>query len=134
MTDLVAVRARIVKELLSLRFGPVVNNTLRRTDADGLMLSGDAAEVIADALFAEITRVEGETWCTISTESPRPHARYEVRRDDVGVFAATPCYGLHEPWWVPLTADVFAPGAVIIPMMRQDHWRPWQKARARGGE
>ena len=32
-------------------------------------------------------------------EHPKPHAKYAVIRGDC-VFTATPCYGMHEPWWV----------------------------------
>ena len=31
-----------------------------------------------------------------------PHARYLVQRQRFQ-FVATPCYGMHAPWWVPMT-------------------------------
>lgn len=41
-----------------------------------------------------------EPWTRVSDAKPAPHARYFVRRDEI-TFTATPCYGLHNPWWVP---------------------------------
>ena len=35
---------------------------------------------------------------------PPPHARYLVQRGRL-YFVATPCYGMHKPWWVAQTAD-----------------------------
>lgn len=35
---------------------------------------------------------------------PPRHARYLVRRQG-RTFVATPCYGMHMPWWVPMTHD-----------------------------
>lgn len=61
-------------------------------------------------------------WTKVADRHPLPHARYEVRREDVGRFIATPCYGLHEPWWVPLIASVFAP-EITIPFSETDEWR-----------
>lgn len=35
---------------------------------------------------------------------PPPHRRYMVRRGGV-VVTATPCYGMHNPWWVVMTLE-----------------------------
>lgn len=40
-------------------------------------------------------------WSRIEDRTPEPHKAYRVWRADVRMFDATPCYGLHEPWWVP---------------------------------
>ena len=40
-------------------------------------------------------------WQPIETSHPPAHNRYRVWRKDVGFFTATPCYGIHHPWWVP---------------------------------
>ena len=68
-------------------------------------------------------------WTKASERHPAPHARYEVWRSDVGVFVATPCYGMHEPWWVPLVADRFAPGSIAIPFSDNDEWRAIRAAQ-----
>ncbi len=41
-----------------------------------------------------------DNWISIRTSMPAPHARYRVYQEDK-MFDATPCYGLHHPWWVP---------------------------------
>lgn len=40
-------------------------------------------------------------WQLIETNMPAPHNCYHVWRKDLGFFHATPCYGMHSPWWVP---------------------------------
>ena len=40
------------------------------------------------------------TWRRVEEEQPEPHARYVVRRGEI-TFTAAPCYGMHDPWWVP---------------------------------
>lgn len=37
---------------------------------------------------------------TNSDRKPEPHRRYLVLRSGRW-FVATPCYGMHSPWWVP---------------------------------
>ncbi len=32
---------------------------------------------------------------------PPPHNKYLVQRGHY-LFVATPCYGMHSPWWVPM--------------------------------
>lgn len=76
------------------------------------------------ALLAE-RDAAAEEWTKAADRHPAPHARYEVRRADLGTFVATPCYGLHAPWWVPLVADVFAPGAIAFDFDDADEWRPF---------
>lgn len=67
-------------------------------------------------------------WTKNSDKKPPPHARYEVRRAETGPFVATPCYGMHTPWWVPITVDLYKPGAFVIGMDSADEWRPWKRA------
>ena len=50
---------------------------------------------------------------------PKPHQKYLVQRDGF-VFTATPCYGMHAPWWVVMTMDGEAPP---VPMKDSDKWR-----------
>lgn len=40
-------------------------------------------------------------WTLVKTAQPKPHAKYLVRREGY-VHTATPCYGMHRPWWVPM--------------------------------
>jgi len=40
----------------------------------------------------------------VRNSAPEPHQKYVVVRDE-NPFIATPCYGLHLPWWVPTTPD-----------------------------
>ena len=62
----------------------------------------------------------GSDWRLMFEERPAPHAKYLVRRGGY-VFTATPCYGLHAPWWVVMTMD----GEVDPePMNDQDEWKP----------
>ena len=48
-------------------------------------------------------RAREERHC-VADKMPKPHARYRVYRDDMEPFDATPCYGMHSPWWVPRNA------------------------------
>lgn len=66
-----------------------------------------------------------EGWVRVSDRRPGAHAKFEVRRPGLGTFVATPCYGMHNPWWVPLVADKFAPGSIAFGMEAGDEWRPW---------
>ena len=38
----------------------------------------------------------------VKQRHPPPHAKYLVRRGEF-LFTATPCYGMHSPWWVVRT-------------------------------
>ena len=54
----------------------------------------------------------------VSEANPEPHARYLVRRGSKW-FTATPCYGMHAPWWVVAT---MAGEAEPVPMADDDAW------------
>ena len=56
----------------------------------------------------------------IPNDYPPPHARYLLERDGE-TMTATPCYGMHDPWWVikTLTGE-----ASPEPMRDGDMWRP----------
>lgn len=60
-----------------------------------------------------------EQWTIASERHPKPHARYLVQRAGA-MFVATPCYGLHAPWWVAMTARGEVPPEPIEPT---DQWR-----------
>lgn len=60
----------------------------------------------------------------VSEKQPRPHTRYVVLRDGK-LFTATPCYGIHEPWWVAKTmASRWPDEAGPEPMQPDDIWWP----------
>jgi len=40
----------------------------------------------------------------VSETYPTPHRRYLVKRGYYH-FVATPCYGMHDPWWNPMGPD-----------------------------
>lgn len=71
-------------------------------------------------------------WKPVAKEKPRPHARYHVRRGDL-LFTATPCYGMHAPWWVPRVPDQGDMPLETAPISMQDddEWRPLSPAQAR---
>lgn len=58
-------------------------------------------------------------WTQVKDESPRPHSKYTVRRDGF-VHTATPCYGMHDPWWVPISMHGHEIAAVT--MRPTDEW------------
>lgn len=63
-------------------------------------------------------------WTRIETGHPRAHAKYAVLRDGL-VFTATPCYGMHEPWWVVRTmAQEWPNETEPIDMRKDDRWMP----------
>lgn len=67
------------------------------------------------------------SWTTVAAAKPRRHAKYFVRRWQPGLgFASlhtmTPCYGMHEPWWVELLAD--GSEAPPVDMHAGDEWSP----------
>lgn len=55
---------------------------------------------------------------TVPAAYPPPHASYLLARNGI-TFTATPCYGMHEPWWVvkTLTGE-----AAPEPMQDGDWW------------
>lgn len=62
-------------------------------------------------------------WQAVQDAMPRKHERYRVRRFGLEEFHATPCYGMHKPWWVPrngFTLEESAP----IDMEPSDLWQP----------
>ncbi len=65
-------------------------------------------------------------WISTVDRHPPIHQRSIVRHPECGEFEATPCYGMHEPFWVPATADVFAPGIVTLPFTDTE-WRHKEK-------
>lgn len=40
----------------------------------------------------------------VKDKHPPPHATYLVEKNNY-YFVATPCYGMHSPWWIPMTHD-----------------------------
>lgn len=38
----------------------------------------------------------------VSEKYPPPHEKYIVQRGSF-IYTATPCYGMHNPWWVVMT-------------------------------
>ncbi len=85
---------------------------------DSCLIRWNDPDLIAlRAALAEET-AEDMVMIQIGSQYPRPHeGKYEVYRSGVGLFVATVCYGMHDPWWVPvLTGDP-------IPMREDDLWR-----------
>ncbi len=60
------------------------------------------------------------TWTLVSLAAPPPHRKYIVGRNHQK-FIATPCYGMHEPWWVPTTPTG---ESEPIKMEYTDRWAP----------
>ena len=59
----------------------------------------------------------------VSEKHPPPHQQYLVARDGM-FFTATPCYGMHNPWWVVRTmAESWPNEADPVPMKPTDLWR-----------
>ena len=61
-------------------------------------------------------------WIKISEKYPPAHDLYVVSRDD-HEYLATPCYGMHHPWWVVKVMDG---DAEPVPMKDDDYWRERQ--------
>lgn len=59
----------------------------------------------------------------VSEVFPPTHTRYVVRRSGC-FFTATPCYGMHSPWWVVLT---MTGEAEPVPMKENDVWTPLEE-------
>jgi hypothetical protein len=66
--------------------------------------------------------VPSEQWTRVSDCHPQPHASYLVRRNKT-ISTATPCYGMHHPWWVfrDPTGKTFELDPVS--MADDDEWR-----------
>ena len=57
-----------------------------------------------------------------SQEYPEPNRRYVVLRDEL-LFTATPCFGMHAPWWVTKTMFSFPENEnAPTPMREDDEW------------
>lgn len=60
----------------------------------------------------------------VSDSYPPPHDMYLVVRNGK-VFTATPCYGMHNPWWVVRTMPEYWPNeADPVDMRDDDQWCP----------
>ncbi|MBX3704011.1 MAG: hypothetical protein KF822_09575 [Steroidobacteraceae bacterium] len=71
---------------------------INRTDA---WCGWDARASLSAAPVASQVRAEAVAF---SERNPPPHTRYLVFRGG-SAFTATPCYGMHAPWWVCNTAS-----------------------------
>ncbi len=67
-------------------------------------------------------RAMNTSWISVDDEMPAPHARYRAWRKDIGHFDATPCYGLHSPWWVPRNSVTKEESEPIS--MKDSYWKP----------
>jgi hypothetical protein len=66
----------------------------------------------------EETEMSDKITGVVPADYPPPHNRYLLKRGDVMV-TATPCYGIHEPWWVVRT---LVGEAAPEPMRDGDVW------------
>lgn len=75
----------------------------------------------ADLVAQSVSALDRQEWHKVADKQPRPHARYLVRRDGA-THTATPCYGMHAPWWVPMGIN----GREYDPvdMRDTDEWQP----------
>jgi hypothetical protein len=91
-----------------------------------------ALELIAREALSRVPApaVSEPEWWTVEAKAPPRHARHIVKRDGL-TFIGTPCYGTHEPWWVPMSPTG---EAEPINMLPTDEWQPLQHARASQGE
>ena len=77
------------------------------------------AELQADA------RVAHSGWRRCGETKPPKHANYKVIRNGL-LFTATPCYGMHAPWWVVrLMPDRWPNEADPVPMEDDDLWQAY---------
>lgn len=135
-SDMLFVKNPIVGDLLIADIRG--SGHLQTTFTPGELLSVQTAigQWIAEAINEKNAR-QPEAWTKISEKMPAKHARYHVRRKlDMGTsvetfvfFTATPCYGMHEPWWVPrVPSDKYATKAPEetdpVTMLPDDEWRP----------
>ena len=65
---------------------------------------------------------------SVKDKYPPPHTKYLVNRGGF-YFTATPCYGMHNPWWVVriMNEDYSYPPAYEVPpvsMNEDDYWMP----------
>lgn len=100
-------------------------------DMDEFTVAWLIAQVRALRLrVAEVKRERNGEWVDATKTNPPRHRRSVVRHPECGEFEATPCYGLHNPWWVPRTVDVFAPGKVAFPFDGTEWFRTIEALRA----
>lgn len=64
-------------------------------------------------------------WKSVADGQPAPHAKYLVRRDGY-VHTATPCYGMHAPWWVPMS--ILGSEYEPTDMLKTDEWCEMKEA------
>lgn len=57
----------------------------------------------------------------VAEKRPYPHTPHIVLRR-TELFTATPCYGMHDPWWVVKLLDGHE--ADPVPMKEDDYWWP----------
>lgn len=61
-----------------------------------------------------------DQWTVVKDQHPRAHQKYIVKRNGFQ-HTATPCYGMHMPWWVVMTMQ----GEVEpVDMQDGDLWKP----------
>jgi hypothetical protein len=67
------------------------------------------------------------------TKHPPPHAKYLVSREG-WMFVATPCYGMHQPWWVSAVCVGSVPDSYTtcretdpVAMLDTDKWVPMKE-------
>lgn len=71
-----------------------------------------------------------EVWQAVKQQHPPRHAKYLVRRDSWR-FVATPCYGMHAPWWVPASCNTLGyKEDEPIHMQDADEWVPLDSVEA----
>ena len=60
-------------------------------------------------------------WVMVAERHPAAHHKYLVRRGGF-LHTATPCYGLHPAWWVPMgiSGQEYEP----VSMLDTDEWQP----------
>lgn len=64
-----------------------------------------------------------DAWQLVKDTYPPPYRRYRVIRADGEEFHATPCYGMHHPWWVPRNAFT-KEESEPVQMLEDDMWTP----------
>ncbi len=86
------------------------------------VMDPELAKVVSAAIDAAVSEAleKAEGLTTVKAEEPPRHEKSIVHRDGF-VFTATPCYGMHEPWWVVKTMG----GQAVdpVPMRDSDRWR-----------
>mgnify|MGYP001614250891 CR=1 FL=1 len=81
--------------------------------------------ILAEQEEAAARREAERAWTRVAERHPKKHAKYIVRRDGF-VHTATPCYGIHVPWWVPMSM-VGRREQEPVAMLDTDEWQPLSK-------